>query len=664
LRQAILDAEAAAGANTITWVGGAGTITLLSALPPITQDTTFNASGAAGTVTIDGAGTFATIVVNSGTTTVIGSIAETTYVYVNGGRLDVNGTLTSSAGSVGLVVNAGATLGGAGTYDGSASALGGASVSGTVAPGASIGTLTIVGGFSQNVGSTYAVEVAPLTGAGPGVDNDHLSISGAATIDPISTSVSVSAAAGTYTPGTYTILTAAGGVTGTYGSVTPAGVSPALVWSLAYDATNVFLVLSADFSGVAGLTRNQQAVAAYIDAVYPSATGDLLSALHIVANLSTAAQIADALGKLHPEVYDAFNQIGFDNMHRMSGFLQNRFDEIRGGRRSGADLAGLMSIPEFGGEPERWNDLWGSNDAPFESNESAPTEWNLLQSGRKDAAEWGGFLRAVGSFSDEDSDSDHVGFDARSYGAALGVDYRFDARWVGGLAVGYLNTDAAFDLGRGDTDVHSFYVSPYVSFRSERWQVDAAFIYGHHWYDTTRNIVVAGFPATRARGDHEADAYSIFADVGYMFEPGGGWRIGPVGSLQWAHVDQESFTEADAFGVNLEISSRDNDSFRSALGVRATRPFKIGTGSFVPSAELRWGHEFADDHRDITARFVGIPGTFSVKSDGPVRDRLIFRVGAVANMIGGWNVAVRYDYEGDMDEVGAHTLTAGVGWEF
>ena len=58
LRQAIVDANATAGADTINFQAGlTGTITLMNELPEITQDVTINGPGA-GALTVSGASSF------------------------------------------------------------------------------------------------------------------------------------------------------------------------------------------------------------------------------------------------------------------------------------------------------------------------------------------------------------------------------------------------------------------------------------------------------------------------------------------------------------------------------------------------------------------------------------------------------------------------------
>ena len=123
---------------------------------------------------------------------------------LSGGTLSANGTLNSSV-NVGSRGNA---LMGTGTVGTTTVANGG-----TLAPGNSIGTLNVAGNISFAAGSTYRVEV-DATGA-----SDRLAATGTATLN--GGTVAVLAAPGAYQPSTsYTILTAAGGITGAFARVT------------------------------------------------------------------------------------------------------------------------------------------------------------------------------------------------------------------------------------------------------------------------------------------------------------------------------------------------------------------------------------------------------------------------------------------------------------
>jgi autotransporter-associated beta strand protein len=162
--------------------------------------------------------------VGSGTLTLAGANTYTGPTLVNGGILNVTGSLVSA-----VTVNAGGMLTGNGTIGGLDVGSGG-----TVAPGNSIGTLRVAGDVSFEQGSIYQVK------ANAAGQSDKITASGAATI--AGGTVQVLAQSGTYLRQTrYTILTASGRVSGTFTNTTSnlAFLTPVL----SYDPNDVFLTL-------------------------------------------------------------------------------------------------------------------------------------------------------------------------------------------------------------------------------------------------------------------------------------------------------------------------------------------------------------------------------------------------------------------------------------
>src|SRR5690606_227769 len=165
----------------------------------------------------------------------------------------VNGVLS---GLGGVTFNTGSHLSGAGTV--SAGAAGTTTMNGTVAPGNSIGTLSIFGNYVQNAGSTYEVEI---DAAG---NSDLIDVSGVATINGGEVVVVPFPDVVLATP--YTILTAAGGVNGEFDPIAP--FSSFLSPELSYDPNIVFLTIqqSATFESAA-MTPNQIATAQGADSL-------------------------------------------------------------------------------------------------------------------------------------------------------------------------------------------------------------------------------------------------------------------------------------------------------------------------------------------------------------------------------------------------------------
>ncbi|WP_290993867.1 autotransporter domain-containing protein [Hyphomicrobium sp.] len=214
-----------------------------------------NVQGGTGTdnLVLQGTGTediakfsnFETLSMQGSAWTLTGARTFTTSATVQSGILSVNGTLTSPT----VTVQNGGILGGTGNI------VGNVTNNGIVAPGNSIGTLTITGNYTQSTGSTLRTEInnTPAT--------DLLNITGTATIESGAT-VNVLPATGLYTVGhRYTILTAADGRSGTYDHLVYN--APFLDLSLDYDANNVFLDVtrsSVAFQQI-GQTPNQIAAA-------------------------------------------------------------------------------------------------------------------------------------------------------------------------------------------------------------------------------------------------------------------------------------------------------------------------------------------------------------------------------------------------------------------
>lgn len=193
----------------------------------------------------------------TGTMTLTGANTFTGGTTVNAGGLLVNGSLAS-----GVTVGSAGLLGGSGTITGSV--ING----GIVAPGNSIGTLTVSGSFTQNSGGSLQIE------ANAGGQSDRVNVTGAPGTAALNggTLAAQPIAGGIYAMSTtYTVLNATGGRTGTFANVTSS--LPFLTPSLSYDANNVYLTLVPGDFARGALTGNQRAVGGVLDrSVAPPAT--------------------------------------------------------------------------------------------------------------------------------------------------------------------------------------------------------------------------------------------------------------------------------------------------------------------------------------------------------------------------------------------------------
>lgn len=205
---------------------------------------------------------------------------------VANGVLSVNDHLGGSA-----LIDAGGRLQGTGTIGSGPGSVVTIASGGTLAPGNSIGTLSVNGNLVMNAGSRYEVEVAP-----GGAASDRFVVSGTATLG--GGTVAHVGMTGTYDPtATYTILTATGGLTGRFDAVTSSFAF--LNAALGYDAHAVTLTLTRNDRGFksAGATPNQIATAQSLDTLR---FGNALFDKVVQLDTSTAQSAFDQLsGEIH-----------------------------------------------------------------------------------------------------------------------------------------------------------------------------------------------------------------------------------------------------------------------------------------------------------------------------------------------------------------------------
>ena len=395
-----------------------------------------------------------------------GSYANPGGVVINLGATTVNGTMTAS------VFNAG-TLGGTGSIVGNVLNLG------TVAPGNSIGTLTVTGNYLQGAGATYLAEV---NGSG---QSDLVNVGGRAAL--LGGAVSVYAQPGTtYAPrSTWRILTAAGGLTGTFASVNE--LYPFLLSSLSYDANNVYLTLEIGGFAAAAATATQIAVGNVLDANVGNATGDFAKVLSAMATgMLSNAQAQATLQALSGNNYAGFSTSMVQGAHL---FMNNFANQTGGG---GSPVSNRVALAEA---------------CDVACDATTPPKWGA----------WGGALGGLGTIG-ANQPVGAVTYNAGGF--AAGLDRAITDSFRMGVTAGYTTGTqwvSGFDgMGRTDT----FQVGLYGGFAQDKVYADALIGYAYSWNQMWRNIPIPGLQLRTAQGRTGANQWYGQIETGYRFDLG------------------------------------------------------------------------------------------------------------------------------------------------
>jgi uncharacterized protein with beta-barrel porin domain len=551
----------------------------------------------------------------SGLLNLTGANTYTGLTSVSGGTLAVNGSVTSN-----VTVGSAGTLGGTGTIAGTVS------VAGTIAPGNSIGTLNVTGSFVQAAGSIYQVE------ANAAGQSDRINATGTATIN--GGTVQVIAAAGSYGASTtYTILTANGGRTGTYAGVTSnfAFLTP----SLTYDANNVFLTLALLQGGGSGFlmsafTPNQKAVGAALNQSFATATGDYATVIGALAGL-TAFQGPAALNAISGEQYADFGTMNVNNSAMFMNAIGQQMALARGdgaGSAQRASLAQACDVAACDGA------------SPF--------------------SVWGSMLGGVGSVSgDTNASTATYNFG----GAAVGIDYRFDPRFLVGLATTYTAGNLWVNSFPGKGWSNNVGVAAYGSFTQGGFYADLLGGYAYFNNQLQRQIVISGLPTRTSSGSTGANQALGQVETGYrlgIYAPASA-TVAPFARLQGSSTTQNAFSEWGAQSLSLSVAQQTTNSLRTLFGVDFAGALPLGSERTLDvGLRLGWQHEYTYTGRPITAALSGAPfAAFTVYGATPQPDSAVVSFRANTRIAEQVQLYLRYD--GDIGSgTDNHALNLGL----
>jgi uncharacterized protein with beta-barrel porin domain len=573
--------------------------------------------------TISGLGGSASLTTTAGTTIIASTDGYTGATTVNGGTLRVDGTIT---GTSAVSVNSGGILTGNGTIDPLMVTINGGGMLMPGIPGTPGTFTTIIGNLALQSGAQYLVQLNPTT-------SSFANVTGTATLGGATANALF--ANGSYIAKQYTILSATGGVFGTFApTVANANLPANLHTTLSYDANNAYLNLVLNFAIPGGLNGNQQAVGNALTNFF-NTTGGIPT---VYSTLSSAA-LTQASG----ETATGSQQTTFSAMGQFMGLLTDPFTGRNGtaGSPSGApgfaeEDVGASAYASRGGKRADAFAMFTKAPprAPFEQR------WSVWTAG------FGGAQSTDGNAATGSNDAT-----SRIFGTAVGADYLFSPNTIAGFALAGGGTNFIVNnLGSGRSDL--FQAGAYVRHTNGPAYISAAAAYG--WQDiiTDRLVTIAGVDHLRA--EFNANAWSGRVEGGYRFVAPwtGGIGITPYAAGQFTTFDLPAYAEQVISGASafaLAYASKSVTDTRSELGLRTDKSFAMQDGILTLRGRLGWAHDFNPD-RSIAATFQALPGaSFVVNGAAQASDSALTTASAEMKWLNGWSAAATF--EGEFSDV-------------
>ncbi len=596
--------------------------------------TALNSGVINGTVTNEAEGTLAnsgTIngsIANSGSLTNSGQLNSTIdnaagATFVNNGAVDgtlVNaGTATNDGAVNGDITNAGTlysrgsingSLINSGSVEGAGGIAGNFINSGLYSTGDAVAELSVGGNASFLPGSVFAAKV------GAAGISDTIAVSGGLTLS--GGTVSVTTLEG-FVPGiaSYTLITADGGITGTFSAVTNplggvTGPYPFLGTTLTYTGSSVSVLFShaggASFS-LAGLTANQRQTGLGADTLPLSSR--LLATL-VLLDFQTAPAALDAL----------------------SGEI---FAGVKTVMTVQADLIRQAVLGRLRADPR------DATAAALEESAAVPVypdgpATGLHAAGMMDGLSFwaGGYGGAGNNGGDSPNTAD---INNTLAGGLIGADYLWPAGegnlrvgLFGGYGGGHFDLDARASSGtvRGGT----FGGYGALTFDALALRLGVA----HTWQSvqTVRTVAFTGYSAVN-RASYDAGITQVFGEAGYRFGLGT-TSIEPFAGLSYTGVTGGDFTET---GSDSALSGQSGTfaTVASTLGARFAVPVTAG---FALRGDVAWQHVFSNPVPTTTLAFTGASSSYSLAGAPVARDALLLGAGVVLETASGLRFDLGY----------------------
>jgi autotransporter-associated beta strand protein len=575
---------------------------------------TGNANNNAGGM-LNNSGTWTGAVANAGTfvndagATVSGLLTNTAGITTNNGSLNggafVSGGFLTGTGSVGNTMIAG----------------GGAFAPGNGTPGS---FMTVAGNLAFQSGALYLVGLNPAT-------STFAKVTGAATLNG---GAGAAFLAGNYVARQYTILTAAGGVSGTFGSFDTLGVPTGFQTSLSYDAHNVFLNLDLVLAKYAGLNANQQNAANALVNFFNTTGG-----VPAVFGTLTPGGLTQASG----ELATGSQQTTFDAMNLFLGLLTDPFVAGRG-----ESVTAGTGAPQFAEESEAAN-AYAANGKPRSKSERDAYAAIYRKAPLRDVYDprWSVWAAGYGGSQTTDGNIAPGSNNTRSSigGAAVGADYRFSPNLLAGFAIAGGGTNFSVNgSGTGRSDL--FQAGAFARYTAGPAYVSAALAYGWQNVTTDRTVTIAGTDLLHA--NFNANTWSGRVEGGYRFVAPwmGGVGITPYAAGQSTTFDLPAYAEQALAGANtfaLAYGAKSVTDTRSELGIRTDKSFAMPNGIFTLRGRAAWAHDFNPD-RNIGATFQTLPGaSFVVNGAMQASDSALVTASAEMKWLNGFALAATFE---------------------
>ncbi|WP_427183820.1 autotransporter domain-containing protein [Bordetella bronchialis] len=535
-------------------------------------------------------------------------------LYIDQHAVTSGGTVTNRINASGNVTVDDATLGGNWNIGGILTSTNG----GIIRPGNSVGTITTTA-IDWQPGTLYKAEINAAGGA------DLVQVTGSEAANISNTDLEVSSENGTggyRLNHDYTILSAAGGVSGQFASAEWTGKSYPLIQLFTdYSPNAVAVRMGVNQTALAALdlTRNQRAASQ--------------GALSVVGNNETAdatffadnpaAAFSQVSGEVHADVRSLL--LG-DMLSTNTAILDHMRANLNPTPLPGQPLADRSSSVDAAALPTKGTSpLWAQ-------------------------------FTADGQSMDGDGNASKTNYSSTRL--LIGGDGGIGAGWRLGAAAGVSTGDFNVRGLSSTGNIHNYSLTMYGG---NSWAAGTGRVnvlvgggYTRHDISTSRTVALAGTQSLDA--DYHGSTWQLFGDVGYAIPWGSDYTVEPYANVTWLNQRMDSFDESGGSAA-LHGDSGSNNLAATTLGLRGTMTVQGRTNTFTVRGNIGWRHAEGDLTPESSLSFIqGGGSSFSVAGVPIARNSAVVGLSGELGMNRYMSMGLRYDGQfgsGNTDNAGS-----------
>jgi autotransporter-associated beta strand protein len=458
------------------------------------------------------------------------------------------------------------------------------------------GDTTVGGNYVQSSIGTLAVSLG-----------SKLHVSGTATLN--GSTLEVTGADGGYVSNTHTnVLTATGGLTGTFSQLVKDTGVVFTATTINYDANSVWL----DTTGLNVTT---------------AAAGNGVS--YTPASFGSAQRVQGAFEQLDTKIA-AGNLSGVSNdfVHAAGQFQQA--PTVQAAQASLQSLSGELHAASAAMTFEAINASSRALSDRFD---------NLLDKGTGFGM-WTHDLSVGGDMARTGFNS--VGFQLNGW--LVGNDRQIGRSGVAGYAFGQSRGLQRQEQSFDHNNSRSTEGMLYAGWLNGNWYTQGRVGFGHVQQDVKRQILLGD--NARSVGTQYSGSYNVtYSESGLHFGNGNS-HVTPFVNVEYARINRDGFTEQGAGGFGLRTDAQTVDRWQAGLGVRASRHWNLDGGRAVDfSARAQWQRTLVSHGDVFDASFVGLQQWQPLTGIGLSRYSGLFDVGMDATLSKHTTLKFSYNYE-------------------